>query len=280
MAGENEMLIEILTFQYSVVVKGIERQLKSLGYQVAIEEREINEDAGILLLYLPDDLLDSIKKVSSVREMCDKVFASQKKMIIICEKRYQENFISAIPLLNLYAWIERPINMSLLLDELNRQLGATRDAGPAGGSDSAASTPYQPKPAVTDTGVKHVLIVDDDPSYAKMVREWMKGKYKVSIVTNGLQAIKFLVKNPVDLILLDYEMPVVDGPQTLEMLRTEEETSQIPVVFLTGVGTKESIMKVMALKPEGYILKSTTRDELLRHLRKIFEKLENQMVFK
>ena len=73
----------------------------------------------------------------------------------------------------------------------------------------------------------------------------------------------FLLKTKVDLILLDYEMPVVDGPQVFQMLRSEEATKNIPVVFLTGVGTREGVTRVMSLKPDGYILKSTTREGLL-----------------
>ena len=120
---------------------------------------------------------------------------------------------------------------------------------------------------------KSILIVDDDPAYAKMVREWIKDTYKISIVTAGMQAIKFLVKNKVDLILLDYEMPVVDGPQILEMLKSEPDTADIPVVFLTGIGTRESIERVKALKPSGYILKTTTRDELLEYINDLFTQI-------
>ena len=76
----------------------------------------------------------------------------------------------------------------------------------------------------------------------------------------------------VDLILLDYEMPVVDGPQVLQMLRQESATADIPVVFLTGNGTREAVSRVMALKPEGYILKSTSKADLMDFLEKKFYK--------
>ena len=83
-----------------------------------------------------------------------------------------------------------------------------------------------------------------------------------------MQAISFLFKNQVDIILLDYEMPVVDGPQVFQMLRSEDITKDIPVVFLTGVSTKEGVQRVMELKPDGYILKSTTKEDLLSYLEK------------
>lgn len=109
--------------------------------------------------------------------------------------------------------------------------------------------------------------MDDDPDYAKMVQGWLKGNYQVYSVTNGMNAISFLLATPTDVILLDYEMPVVDGPQVLQMLRQEQATKDIPVVFLTGVGTREGVARVMALKPDGYILKSTTKEKLLEYLR-------------
>ncbi|MBR4574506.1 MAG: response regulator [Lachnospiraceae bacterium] len=117
---------------------------------------------------------------------------------------------------------------------------------------------------------KSILVVDDDPQYLTMVREWLKDTYKVSMANSGLQAIKWLGKNRVDLILLDHEMPVTSGPQVLEMLRSDSETSSIPVMFLTGKGDKDSVMSVVALKPEGYFLKGIQKDELLEKLNEFF----------
>ena len=117
---------------------------------------------------------------------------------------------------------------------------------------------------------KSILIVDDDVQYLSMVREWLKETYKVNMANSGLQAIKMLGKNKVDLILLDYEMPVTSGPQVLEMLRSDPETQSIPVMFLTGKGDKESVMAVVALRPEGYFLKTIQKEELLQKLQEYF----------
>ena len=117
---------------------------------------------------------------------------------------------------------------------------------------------------------KSILVVDDDPNYLGLVREWLKDSYKVFMANSGLQAIKWLGKNSVDLILLDHEMPVTSGPQVLEMLRSDEETKRIPVMFLTGKSDKESVMAVVSLKPEGYFLKTIQKDELLEKLKEFF----------
>ena len=114
---------------------------------------------------------------------------------------------------------------------------------------------------------KQILIVDDDPTYAGMVRTWIKDFYKTDILTSGKQVLMFLDKKKVDLILLDYEMPIINGPQVFKMLKRDSMTANIPIVFLTGVGSAEEVKQVLALKPDGYVLKSTTREQLLEYLK-------------
>lgn len=78
--------------------------------------------------------------------------------------------------------------------------------------------------------------------------------------------------NRPDTVLLDYEMPVCDGRQTLEMIRSEKATANIPVIFLTGRGDRESVKKVMALKPEGYLLKTMPEEEIKKIIDDFFAK--------
>ena len=103
---------------------------------------------------------------------------------------------------------------------------------------------------------KSILIVDDDPTTVRMIKNLLSEKYKVYMANSGMNAITLLVKNQVDLILLDYAMPVVDGSQVLEMIRSEPATKDTPVIMLTAKDDKESVMKVLELKPEKYLLKS------------------------
>ena len=67
-------------------------------------------------------------------------------------------------------------------------------------------------------------------------------------------------------------MPQMDGPEVLKALRENPATAGIPVMFLTGIGTKESVARVMALKPRGYVLKSTPREELLASIKGVLDK--------
>ncbi|MCR5404219.1 MAG: response regulator [Butyrivibrio sp.] len=117
---------------------------------------------------------------------------------------------------------------------------------------------------------KNILIVDDDITYMRTVYGWLKDKYHVGMASNGVQAISYLSKNKADLVLLDYEMPVANGPQVLSMLKSDDQTDQIPVMFLTGHSDRESVMSVLGLRPADYLLKTIDREGLLKKLEAFF----------
>lgn len=171
----------------------------------------------------------------------DALLESGWNVLLIGEKQSRDAFIESNPHWEGFSWLDRPLKM----DEFEAAV----------------------KSAMESEGKKKILVVDDDPDYAKMVKSWLKDSYQVHSVTSGMNAISFLLATPVDIILLDYEMPVVDGPQVLQMLRQEPATRDIPIIFLTGVSTREEVERVMALKPNGYVLKSATKEKLLEYLR-------------
>jgi len=118
---------------------------------------------------------------------------------------------------------------------------------------------------------KKILVVDDDITYLKMIRKWLMDKYQVTVVKSGIQAIKYIAGHRPDLILMDYDMPVTTGSKVLEMIRSEPDSADIPVIFLTGMADRETVMKVMSLKPQGYFLKSMPKEELVASLDRFFE---------
>lgn len=110
---------------------------------------------------------------------------------------------------------------------------------------------------------KQILVIDDDPMMLRLIKAELKDRYNVATAVNGKVGIKFLERKSADLILLDYEMPEEDGPAVLRKLRENENTKNIPVVFLTGINEKEKIQKVLAMKPQGYLLKPIECEQLV-----------------
>lgn len=110
---------------------------------------------------------------------------------------------------------------------------------------------------------KRILIVDDDVRMLKVIKAHVEEKYTASTAVSGKIALRFLERKHVDLILLDYEMPEMSGPEVLENLRKKVETADIPVIFLTGASEREKIAKALSLKPKGYLLKPVDKNKLM-----------------
>lgn len=202
-------------------------------------------NASLTTLYLDEK---SVPDEDAIHYLTDIMEEKSLQMIIIGEQLDVDSMRKHIPEELIYKTFYRPVDNSEYVK---------------------AVTEYFTKRATGELK-KSILVVDDDPQYLTLVREWLKDTYKVSMANSGLQAIKWLGKNKVDLILLDHDMPITSGPQVLEMLRSDEETRSIPVMFLTGKSDKDSVMSVVELRPEGYFLKSIEREELLLKLQEFF----------
>ena len=110
---------------------------------------------------------------------------------------------------------------------------------------------------------RHILLVDDDVTFMRVMQEWLAMKYRITAVKSGMQAITYIASHTPDLILLDYDMPITPGSQIMEMIRSEPNSAGIPIIFLTGKSDRESVMNVMRLKPQGYLLKSMSKEEII-----------------
>ncbi len=121
---------------------------------------------------------------------------------------------------------------------------------------------------------KHILIVDDDVDMLKVLKVFLQDDYQVTIVDSGKQALEYMLKHTPDLILLDYMMPLFDGPHVLEILRKREESKNVPVLFLTSVTERDKILQCLALNPQGYLVKPISREELLQRVAEVFEPKE------
>ncbi|MCR4961227.1 MAG: response regulator [Lachnospiraceae bacterium] len=138
-----------------------------------------------------------------------------------------------------------------------------------------ASAPAAPQPGAAPAAQgepaekKRILAVDDEPLMLKLIQEQLSDMYDVSTAITGKLAFKFLEKKPVDLVLLDYEMPGESGAEVIEKLRSDPAYRSIPIVFLTGVTNPDKIRKIMGFRPQGYILKPVNREKMLEVITKI-----------
>ena len=119
---------------------------------------------------------------------------------------------------------------------------------------------------------RKILVVDDSMTIRQAMKQLLRDDYDVTLAESGVAAIRTITLNRPDLILLDYEMPVCDGRQTLEMLRLDKSFAEIPVIFLTGQGDPEVVKALLSLKPAGYLLKYLKAGDIKKKIDGFFEK--------
>ncbi len=122
---------------------------------------------------------------------------------------------------------------------------------------------------------KKILIVDDSALMLQAIKNLLCKDYIIETADSGLAALRCIVLDRPDLVLLDYEMPICDGKQILEMMRAEKSMADIDVMFLTGAGDPERVKNVMALKPAGYLLKTQPPSEIKKTVDAWFSRKAN-----
>ena len=208
-------------------------------------------DPDIIVYCLYNESRDEISTVNEVRKRT----AGQKAEFMICGSADDcDDFVSQserIPDLIL----KKPLTTEMIKKQINDHMDDM---------ERAAERAERMKAAAEDSNRRrHVLAIDDDPMMLKLIKEHLHHKYDVSIAKGGLMAYKYLEKHETDLILLDYEMPVEDGPTVFKNIRSMSGKENVPIVFLTGLNDRERIMEVAKLKPQGYLLKPIDRVSLL-----------------
>lgn len=118
---------------------------------------------------------------------------------------------------------------------------------------------------------KRIFIVDDSPVILRSIKKLLDPQYDVFISTSGEQALKMIPTKKPDLILLDYEMPGMDGRETFEAILQNDDMKHIPVIFLTSMANRQQIYDAVSSIPAGYILKPPNRDELLDTIEDVFK---------
>ena len=117
---------------------------------------------------------------------------------------------------------------------------------------------------------KRILIVDDDIMTLKILKKYLEDTYDVVTENAGYRFVEKMGSYEADLILLDIEMPVVNGLQAFDELMGNPEVRDTPVVFLSGVANPNLVRELMAKGAAGYLVKTIPKGELLARLEKIF----------
>ena len=116
---------------------------------------------------------------------------------------------------------------------------------------------------------KTILVGDDDPAIRDLVKRVLQGAgYDVILAKNGDDAMVAASEQDPDLIILDILMPGLSGLEVLDRLKKQSATQDIPVVLLTGVSDRKTILKGLDLQAIDYITKPFSVEELIATVQK------------
>lgn len=243
--------VVVISAKDSFLAISLVKRLEKINIQTAFVHTNIQEiercvsEAELMILFMSEELEETPDVLVFLKDIIEN---KELGLILIGEQCHYELVKKMIPEQVITKWFERPVDIDRLIKRISSYIDENTG----------------------EHRKKSVLIVDDDITYMRMVYEWLKDKYHVGMAVSGVQAISYLGRNKVDLILLDYEMPIANGPQVLSMLKNDFETEQIPVMFLTGHGDRDSVLSVVGLSPVDYLLKTIDKEALLDKLEDFF----------
>ncbi len=117
---------------------------------------------------------------------------------------------------------------------------------------------------------RKMLTVDDSPSVRKLVKFTLKAKgYEVSSAGDGLEALDLLKQEGFDAIILDINMPRMNGLEFLRTIKADDQYAGMPVIMLTTEGQDEDKDKAVALGATAYMVKPFKPTQLLTLLERI-----------
>lgn len=250
--------IMIVTNSQGMLIMSLKNKLQEHDYETLLVQGDIRkitlvqEEIEAVLLYADEELAEDQQIHIYLRDRC---LEDDIPMFLIGDRDQLDTIGKTIAKNASIKEYVRPINVNEAAEDM---LAYLKEHG--------------------KEGKKKILVVDDSGAMLRNVKGWLEDKYQVILANSGAMAIKYLSLNRPDLVLLDYEMPIVDGRQVLEMIRSEIEFADIPVIFLTSKNDKESVANVVKLRPDGYLLKTMKPEEIVKFVDDFFVRQKGKRV--
>ncbi len=215
----------------------------------------------IIFICLRDETYDNFEAYNIFK---DALRLGQCSVFVIANKEEQKLFMRYTELYNVTVF-SRPVPIFALYEKLiSIEENLKREGFRDDPYELDITSPRSNEETGDEPQRKHILVVDDDQEQLSNIKSQLKAFYKVSLVRSGDDMFEFLEKDIPDLILLDYMMPEMNGSRVLKRMRLFDEYRQIPVIFLTGISEKNTVVKTLTeLRPQGYIVKPVKKSDLV-----------------
>lgn len=118
-----------------------------------------------------------------------------------------------------------------------------------------------------------VLVIDDDPAYRNLLSAVLRKHYLVSVACDGNAGLQKAKGHPPDIAIVDVQMPVLDGLQTLAAIRKDTMLSGVRVIMLTGDASRETVLAAVHAGADDYLIKTAfSKDEVVRKIERLLQR--------
>lgn len=252
----NQVIMEETLANWSLrptVVSDAKSGLKAL--------RDADETGEPFALVISDGLMPEVDGFTMVEEMQRGRDESQVPLtVLMLSSADRQTFKKRCEHLQIAAYLEKPVSQSELLDTVMTVL-----RGPQLSRDSVE------KLQSTRHGMR-VLLAEDTPANQKVVCAILdKRGHEVQVANNGREAVDFIRQNSYDVVLMDVQMPTMDGLQATKMIRElpSEMKSDIPIIAMTAHARREDRRKCLASGMDAYISKPVDAIKLIQLLESV-----------
>ncbi|MBW9275589.1 MAG: response regulator, partial [Candidatus Thiodiazotropha sp. (ex. Lucinisca nassula)] len=118
-----------------------------------------------------------------------------------------------------------------------------------------------------EASAQHILVVDDQPENLRSLDQILSYSYQVSLAANGQACLEQVAQSTPDLILLDVDMPLMDGLTVCRRIKADPATSMIPIVFVSALSRLSERLAGYQAGADDYVTKPYDVDELLAKIR-------------
>lgn len=243
---------------FNVVMQNIHSALAD-QFEVQLCPAEVDVVKNMLKMSTPDLIVMSLIDMDEVHRnifilFCDKY---ERIPVLSIGKPTELHRFEDLTKTEQFYSLERPVQVTAIFNKVCEILNTSGVSKKTGDVEKGKE------------GTRVIMIVDDNPVQLRILRLTLSDSFKLLLASSGQDALDKLEEERPDMIFLDYEMPEMDGKETLKRIRQNKKFKDIPVVFLTSVNDRNKIIEVMNLNPAGYLLKPVTQQTIFETVEKL-----------
>lgn len=263
---ENDSFRESLLNQlHSLGCHGMEATTGFQALEMIRDAHKIDQPFDIVFVELASPSMDSLRFIQALEiEVADRLTMSKPYVVLLKHSR-QKNDSSLCNEKGIDSCITKPVRVSKLIKILET-FQSFNFISKFQKETSKKTLPLLARQEQVYEKSSRILIVEDNVVNQKVTMKFVeKMGYRADIVTNGVEALDALKNIPYDLVLMDVQMPVMDGLNATRLIRNPDSrvlNKAVPILAMTAHATDDDMEKCMDAGMTGYISKPVTKEKL------------------